>query len=314
LCDTLARHGFDLAQAKPGWWVAAPSRLLTWFGGSAFRAYVPDSLEHFVSPGLTMSLYPSGVLLRGTKAQVTLAHGLVAETVVHSEGLQTSDARAQDLERQLRRLWKIYDEYPSAHVGSKALVGRLQEIATDLTKLDVDFDDWQVIYRQILQVERALRGQHQLMDDRAATRTGEEATAMDERQNGPISSGDARGQDTAGLIRTLASQVEILVKKEIDLAKTELSADLRTEAKMAGGLGIAAIAALTTLNLLFVTVILALSAVLPAWGAGLVVTGVMLAFALIVAAVSWRRRVQTPLARTRRTWKENARWTKERLA
>ena len=97
-------------------------------------------------------------------------------------------------------------------------------------------------------------------------------------------------------------------------ASSKAGADLRTEARTAGGLGVAAVAALTTLNLLLVTAILALSAVLPAWGAGLLVTGLMLAIALIVAAVSWGKRVRTPLQRTRRSWKENVRWAKERMA
>ncbi len=164
ICEVLNRHGFALRPAAPGWWVAAPIRILTWLGGDAFRSYVPSQLEHFVSPDLELSLYPSGLLLRGAAHSVTWAHGLIAESVVHTEGLQTVDPKAQDLEKRIRRVWKTYDTAPAQILGSENLVQALEQLSGDLARLQVDFDDWQVLYRQILQVGRAIHGQRQLMD------------------------------------------------------------------------------------------------------------------------------------------------------
>jgi apolipoprotein N-acyltransferase len=106
----------------------------------------------------------------------------------------------------------------------------------------------------------------------------------------------------------------LLARKELELAKTELRVDLRSEARVAGGLGIAALAGLITINLLLVTSALALSLVMPAWAAGLIVSGVMLVLAVLFALVSWRRRLREPLAHTRRTLKDGVKWTKERFA
>lgn len=164
ICEVLNRHGFSLRRASPGWWVAAPTRILGLFGGSAFRSYVPDRLEHFVSPDLELSLYPSGLLLRGKAKQLTWAHGLVAESVVHTEGLETIDPKAQALEKRLHGLWKTYDEDPVQHKDSADLDPKLDQVTHDLGGLEVDFDDWQVLYRQILQVGRAIHGHRQLMD------------------------------------------------------------------------------------------------------------------------------------------------------
>jgi hypothetical protein len=172
ICEVLNRHGFALRAASPGWWVAAPMRILTWLGGDSFRSYVPNRLEHFVAPDIELSLYPSGLLLRGKASRLTWAHGLIAESVVRTEGFQTVDPKAQGLEKRLRRVWKIHDQAsPQASrqiVGSVNLLEALEEITRDLGKLDVEFDDWQVLYRQILQVGRAIHGQRQLMDVAAA--------------------------------------------------------------------------------------------------------------------------------------------------
>jgi len=119
---------------------------------------------------------------------------------------------------------------------------------------------------------------------------------------------------TVQLLKEIASQGSLLVKKQIALAKTELKSDARTEAKVAGGLGLAAVGAIITLTLLLVTGAFALALVLPAWAAGLIVTGVVAVAVAVLAGVSWNRRIRTPLQRSRDELKQDVRFTKERFA
>jgi hypothetical protein len=142
--------------------------------------------------------------------------------------------------------------------------------------------------------------------------TREKTTVTTGREPGQGESQQQLG--TGALVRKIVSQAELLAKKELELAKTELRADLRSQAHVAEGLGIAAVAALVTVNLLLVTAALALSLVMPGWAAGLVVSGVMLTVTLLFATVSWHRRLREPMAHTRRTLKDGVRWTRERFA
>ena len=119
---------------------------------------------------------------------------------------------------------------------------------------------------------------------------------------------------TVQLLKEIASQGTLLVKKQIALAKTELKADARTEAKVAGGLGLAAVGTIIFVTLLLVTGAFALALVLPAWAAGLIVTGIVAAFVGILAGVSWSRRIRKPLQRSRNELKQEVRFTKERFA
>src|SRR5689334_18031569 len=77
------------------------------------------------------------------------------------------------------------------------------------------------------------------------------------------------------LWKTLFSDATELVKTEVALAKTELRKDLKQEATMAAGIGAGALLAYAGIVLVFVTVILALSTVMPAWGASLLVTALV---------------------------------------
>jgi putative superfamily III holin-X len=119
---------------------------------------------------------------------------------------------------------------------------------------------------------------------------------------------------TTELVREITSHVGLLVKRQVELAKTELKADLHTEVGTVRNLGIAALAALLTLNLLLVTAALALSLVMPGWAAGLVVSGFTLLIAVVVGLIGWQKRIRRPLARSRQALEDEIKWTKERLA
>jgi len=119
---------------------------------------------------------------------------------------------------------------------------------------------------------------------------------------------------TPELMKEIVGQVALLGKKQVALARTELEANIRNEVKVAGGLGAAGVGAIITVTLFLVTAILGLATVMPAWAAGLAVSGFMLLVVAIVAGVSWSRRLRTPLPHTRHELKENVRFTKERWA
>ena len=336
--DTLNRHGLALRPAPAGWWVSAPARLLAWFGGEAFRKFVPEQFEHYRSPELTVSFYTSGALLQGSPGQVARAHGLVAETATMTGGLQTQHPGPQDLEKQIKDVWSVFALDPAAHVRSARLLGRVGEIAQALGKLEADFDDWQVIYRELLQLDRALRGDQQLLEstiDQKGDAVMAEKDTNHERPKVPFPfarpatpAGGAVANfgrtprppaplevaSTPALMAELASQAAALAKKEIELAKVELRADLHQEIAAAGRLGVAALAGFLTVNLLLVTGVLALARTMPAWGAGLLASGLTLLLAAAMGTSGWKLIMRAPLERTRRTLKEDARWTKERLA
>jgi hypothetical protein len=121
---------------------------------------------------------------------------------------------------------------------------------------------------------------------------------------------------TRELVTELARKASLLARKEVELAKAELKADVRAEIKMASGLGMAGLCGIFTIQLLLVALVLALmeAGVLPGWAAALVVAAVVLAIGTGVGLWGWARRVRRPLDTTRRTLQEDVRWAKEQIA
>lgn len=125
--------------------------------------------------------------------------------------------------------------------------------------------------------------------------------------------GETESLSTKELLGRIAADGSALVKKEIELAKAELGADIQRELRMVKAFGVGALLALCAVNLFFVSVALALAQVMPAWGAALLVCGVLLLAAGGLALLGWRRRVRSPLERTRQNLKEDVKWLKHRF-
>ncbi|HZS40613.1 MAG TPA: hypothetical protein VFF06_27460 [Polyangia bacterium] len=173
----LDRRGFELERVQPAWWVTWPSRILLRMGGGAFRQYVPVELAYFrAASGMEIALYPNGLLLRGREDDVGAAHGLLAEALTRSEAFQTTDIEAQRLETRIKRVWEMFDRDPIGNRENGELRGALDRIAVELCRVrGVPYDEWQVLYRQALQLSRALDGEPQLLDRETSLTRGERA-------------------------------------------------------------------------------------------------------------------------------------------
>ena len=144
----------------------------------------------------------------------------------------------------------------------------------------------------------------------------DEALLEEQWERGGVVGGEpgasVRGAAGPRAVKEIVSQVELFTARRSSSAKTELRADLRKEARVAGGLGIAAVTGLITVVLLLVTAVLALSSYCRAGRPGCRQRprpgrhghdGL----------VSWSRRLRDPMARTHRRLKDIT-WARERLA
>ncbi|MBS3939921.1 MAG: phage holin family protein [Actinobacteria bacterium] len=120
---------------------------------------------------------------------------------------------------------------------------------------------------------------------------------------------------TAEVLRSMTANAQALVKKEIELAKLEI-----TEIVVARVMGVAmflgaAVIGLFILGFVGVTAAVALQLVLPAWAAWLIVTGLYILVAVILALIG-KKKMTTPSSspdRTRATVEETVEWAKKRV-
>jgi uncharacterized membrane protein YqjE len=115
--------------------------------------------------------------------------------------------------------------------------------------------------------------------------------------------------ETTELLQAMAQQVTMLAQKEVQLARTELKADIAKEMDMAKMMAGAGLCALFGVNMLLVALALAISPV----AASLVMGILLLVGAGVFGWLGWSDRVQNPMSTTRQTLQEDVKWAKHRF-
>jgi hypothetical protein len=134
--------------------------MLARISGPGIRALVPDRPAELVGPDLEIGLYPSDIAIGGKRAIVARARAAIATRLTSTAASMTTSAEAQAIEAQLEQL-------SAARVsGAGPGTGRGEDLATEATTLSaiddqlatlvIPHEEWEILYRQRLQVERDL--------------------------------------------------------------------------------------------------------------------------------------------------------------
>jgi uncharacterized membrane protein YqjE len=210
------------------------------------------------------------------------------------------DPTAQALEQRVHGLWETFDRAPETNRESPELLGALRKLAADVARADLPFTDWQVLYRELLQLDRALRGHGQLIIEAEA-----EVETMGQS--------DPSAMGTADLLKELAADSALLAKRQLTLAELEAKRDVKRGVKSAELFGASGLFAYAALIMLLVAGALALGSALGqtlVLGA-LAVAAVLLMPATITGIVGYRRvKRMKPMARTRAELTKEQEWTK----
>jgi len=129
--------------------------------------------------------------------------------------------------------------------------------------------------------------------------------------NGEVN--ELRSHSTGELVKQLSEQTTTLVRKELELAKAELSEKGKVAGQGAGMFGGAAVAGLLALGTLTAMILAVLDKAMDLWVAALIVTALYGAIAAVLA-MSGKDRIKqaTPPApeQTVETVKEDVQWAK----
>ena len=118
------------------------------------------------------------------------------------------------------------------------------------------------------------------------------------------------------LFADLSTQISALVRQEVQLAKTEITEKVSGLANGAAALAVAAFLGIAAFFVLLIAAIYALSLVLPAWAAALIVAVVLLIIAGVAAmtGIKMLKKATPPMPeKTMETLKETPQWLKNQV-
>ncbi len=142
------------AMSKPAQWLAR-------VGGRDAGGLVPDKVVQLHGPGLDILIYPMDVLISGRPELVARSRAAIASRLTTAAAHLTVSAEAQAIEDRLAGIGRRADQGFDATAAE-----HFDAIDRDLAAVLVPYEEWEVLYRQRLQVERNLRARS--MDDALA--------------------------------------------------------------------------------------------------------------------------------------------------
>ena len=137
--------GLEIGRGRAPWVLEMPSRFLAVVGGGSVKRLVPDKLFVLQNRSLEVTLHPADVVMSGRREYVARARAAIATRMTFTAAYMTSAKESQQVEDVLRAI-----------AEHRAPAGALAAVDDRLTKLTIPHDEWEVLYRQRLQVERDL--------------------------------------------------------------------------------------------------------------------------------------------------------------
>jgi hypothetical protein len=138
------------AMSRPARWLAA-------IGGSTSSSLVPERMIQLHGPGLDILIYPMDLLISGKPELVARARAAMASRLTTSAAHLTVSAEAQAIEDRLAALGNGSGDADHPPRFDDAAAAAFTEIDETLAALVIPYEEWEVLYRQRLQVERDLR-------------------------------------------------------------------------------------------------------------------------------------------------------------
>lgn len=150
--SALAEAGLPTERRRASWMLRAPTKVLTFFAGGAVAGLVAERITELYSNDLEVVLHPSDLVISGREATAAHARAVVAEDVVFTPAYLTWDKEAHELEDRMRAIWDARDVRASAEVRAE-----LEAVEARLHELEIPYEEWEVLFRELLLLERALR-------------------------------------------------------------------------------------------------------------------------------------------------------------
>jgi hypothetical protein len=150
----LTDAGFDLEPSPAPASMSKPAKWLDAISGRSSNALVPDHMLQLRGPDLDILIYPMDVFISGKEEAVTRARAAIASRLTTSAAHLTVSAEAQAIEDRLTALAHPADGAPEF---DEAAAAAFTTIDHQLATIHIPYDEWEVLYRQRLQVERDLR-------------------------------------------------------------------------------------------------------------------------------------------------------------
>jgi hypothetical protein len=154
--QALDTGGFEVEREQASWMLRLPTKVLTTLAGGAIDDLVADRLTTLRSDRLEVLLHPSDMVITGSERDAARANAIIAEQLAFTPAYMTWSKEANEIEDRLRKVWITLRQQAERPGMLNRLTERLAAVEHDLRTLELPYEEWEVLFREKLMVERGL--------------------------------------------------------------------------------------------------------------------------------------------------------------
>ena len=152
LGDALDDAGLPATAEEAPWVLTLPARVLTAVAGGNVRKLRPDRLMELEAPTLRIGVYPSDIAMSGPTRDRVRARAAILSRLATTAAHLTTSEEAQKVEDQIAKVSALGGATGGGLAGG--VHAAFKAIDESLLELAVPTDQWDILYRLRLEVER----------------------------------------------------------------------------------------------------------------------------------------------------------------
>lgn len=167
LQQILSRAGFETERGHASPLIRWPTRLFTWLAGTSADSLVARELQVLRSPEVEVMLHPSDLVIHADGPVASRVFAQVNEHLAFSKAHLAWTKEAQEIESELTQIAQQLKAQGSS-VPAAGQRKRLTDVRRRLERLNLEGEEWEVVFREVLLVEQLL-GERQVSESQIAS-------------------------------------------------------------------------------------------------------------------------------------------------
>ncbi len=153
--QALRLAGYPTVRRRASWMLRMPTKVLTALAGGAVQKLVADHLTILAAKDFEVVLHPSDLIISGKDLDAARIRAILSEALAFTKAYLTWTKEANELEDRLVAIWNEMQQRTVEFVPLDG-VRRLEAVETNLRNAKFSYDEWDVLSRKKLLVERGL--------------------------------------------------------------------------------------------------------------------------------------------------------------
>lgn len=153
--NALKDSGWQLERRQTTALLRSPMSMLAFFTQNEGQRLMAEQMTTLTCDTLEIVVHPSYLAMISQEKDIAPVRALVVERLTFSKAHLTWEKEAMDLEDRLETLWRQIEEEKSGQALTEAGY-ELKAIEKDIQKLNIPYEEWEVLHRIKLSVEREL--------------------------------------------------------------------------------------------------------------------------------------------------------------